>query len=92
MNVILPLSYKSVEYSVEYNEPDSTPEPKDYIVRIVSIKSDSDQNAEMEEQVGKEFTYKASDTFKGDISQPLELIIKTYRDHIEKDVDKLNRV
>jgi hypothetical protein len=92
MNVILSVSYKSAEYIVEYNEPDSTPEPKDYIVRIESIKSKSDQNVEMEEQVGKEFSYKAADTFKGDINQPLELIIKTYRDHIEKDVDQLDRV
>jgi hypothetical protein len=46
----------------------------------------------LEEQTGKEFTYKASDKFAGDINQPLDLIIKTYRDHISKDVDRLNRV
>jgi ferric iron reductase protein FhuF len=92
MNVILPVSYKSTEYVIEYNEPDSTPEPKDYIVRIESIKCKSEENIEMEEQVGKEFSYKATDIFKGDVSQPFELIIKTYRDHIEKDVDQLDRV
>jgi hypothetical protein len=92
MNVVLPVLYKNTEYIVEYNEPDSTPVPKDYIVRIESIKSKSDQHVEMEEQVGKEFTFRESDQFTGDTSQPLELIIKTYRDHITKDVDRLNRV
>jgi hypothetical protein len=92
MNVILPFSYKNIEYIVEYNEPDSTPEPKDYIVRIESIKSNADQNVEMEEQVGKEFNFKASDKFVGDTSQPLDLIINTYREHIAKDVDRLDRV
>jgi hypothetical protein len=92
MNVILPVPYKNAEYSVEYNEPDSTPEPKDYVVRIVSIKSEAELPVEMEQLVGKEFTYKASDKFVGDINQPLDLIIKTYRDHIAKDVDRLDRV
>jgi hypothetical protein len=92
MNVLLPVFYKNAEYTVEYNEPDSTPEPKNYIVRIESVKSRADGLAEMEEQEGKEFSYKASDKFLGDVSQPLQLIIKTYRDHIEKDVDRLARV
>ena len=92
MNILLPVHYKSAECVVEYNEPDSTPDHKDYIVRIVSIKSEEDPPAEMEEQVGKEFTFKASDKFAGDLNQPLDLIIKTYRDHIAKDVDRLNRV
>ena len=92
MNVLLPVLYKNAEYIVEYNEPDSTPDHKDYIVRIESIKSKVDQRAEMEEQVGKEFTFKASDKFVGDTNQALDLIIKTYRDHIEKDVDRLDRV
>jgi hypothetical protein len=92
MNVLLPVLYKNAEYIVEYNEPDSTPDHKDYIVRIESIKGNSDQYAEIEEQVGKEFTFKASDKLEGDMNQPLDLIIKTYRDHIVKDVDWLNRV
>jgi hypothetical protein len=92
MNVLLPVLYKNTEYIVEYNEPDSTPDPKDYIVRIESIKGKSDPHAEIEEQVGKEFTFKASDKFEGDTNQPLDLIIKTYRDHIVKDVDPLERV
>jgi hypothetical protein len=92
MNVLLPGLYKNAEFIVEYNEPDSTPEPKDYIVRIVSVKGQSELPGELEEQVGKEFPFKASDKFEGDPNQPLDLIIKTYRDHIEKDVDPLNRV
>jgi hypothetical protein len=92
MNVILPVPNKNAVYNVEYNEPDSTPDPKDYVVRIVSVKSEAELPAEMEELVGKEFPYKASDKFVGDINQPLDLIIKTYRDHIAKDVDRLNRV
>jgi hypothetical protein len=91
MNVLVPVSYKNAEYIIEYNEPDSTPDPKDYVVRIESVKGNADY-AEMDEQTGKEFTYKATDKFKGDIHFPLDLIIKTYRDHIEKDVDKLKRV
>jgi hypothetical protein len=92
MNVLLPVLYKNVEYTVEYNEPDSTPDPKDYIVRIESIKGNSDLPSELEGQVGKEFTFKESDKFNGDTNQPLDLIIKTYRDHIAKDVDPLHRV
>lgn len=92
MNVLVPVLYKNAEYTVEYNEPDSTPNPKDYIVRIESIKGNSDLPAELEEQVCKEFTYKDSDKFNGDPNQPLDLIIKTYRDHIAKDVDPLPRV
>jgi hypothetical protein len=92
MNVLLPLLYKNTAYIVEYNEPDSTPDPKDYVVRIVSVKSKSDLLAEMEEQQGKEFLFRASDKFEGDTNQPLDLIIKTYRDHIVKDVDPQHRV
>jgi len=92
MNVLLPVLYKNVEYIVEYNEPDSTPDPKDYIVRIESVKGKSDQHAEMDEQAGKEFPFRASDPFEGDMQQPLNLIIKAYHDHIVKDVDRLNRV
>jgi hypothetical protein len=92
MNVLLPVLYKKSEYIVEYNEPDSTPDPKDYIVRMVSIKGNSDLPAELEEQVGKEFRFRASDKFKGDTNLPLDLLIKTYRDHIAKDVDPLHRV
>jgi hypothetical protein len=92
MNVILPVIYKMANYIVEFNEPDSTPEPKDYLVRIESVKGNSESAEQMDEQAGKEFTFKASDPFTGDISQPLDLIIKTYADHIAKDVNKLNRV
>ena len=92
MNVLIPMLYKNVEYIVEYNEPDSTPHLIDYIVRIESIKSKSDQHAEIEEQVGKEFTFNASEKFEGDPNLPLDLIIKTYHDHIVKDVDPLDRV
>jgi hypothetical protein len=42
--------------------------------------------------VGKEFTFKASDKFEGDRNYPLDLFIKTYGDHIAKDVDPLFRV
>ena len=92
MNVLLPFWYKNAAYTVEYNEPDSTSGLKDYIVRIVSIKGESDQYAEIEEQVGKEFIFKPSEKFKVDTNQPLDLLIKTYRDHIEKDVDRMDRV
>ena len=92
MNVLLPVIYKNATYIVEYNEPDSTPEPKDYIVRIQSIKGETDQPAEIEELVGKEFRYKGTDKFVADTNQPLDLIMKTYSDHIAKDVDRLKRV
>ena len=54
---------------------------------IQSIKSQTDQHAESQEQVGKELTFKASDKFVGDINHALDLILKTYCDHIVKDVD-----
>jgi hypothetical protein len=92
MNVLLPVLYKNVEYEVEYNEPDSIHDAKSYIVRIVSVKGRSDLPDELEEQVGKEFTFKASYKFEGDMNYPLDLIIKTYSDHIAKDVDPLYRV
>lgn len=92
MNVLLPFLYKNSEYIVEYNEPDSTAELNNYIVRIESIKGTSDQHAEIEEQVGKEFTFEASEKFEVDTNLPLDLIIKTYRDHIVKDVDRMDRV
>jgi len=92
MNVLLPVLYKNIEYEVEYNEPDSIPDPEDYIVRIVSIKGQSEPPGELEEQVGKEFTFKASDKFEGDANYPLDLLIKTYGNHIAKDVDPLYRV
>jgi hypothetical protein len=92
MNVLLPFLYKNAEYIVEYNEPDSTADLKDYIVRIESIKGKSDQHAEIEEQVGKEFTFKVSEKFEADPNLPLDLIIKNYRDHITRDVDRMDRV
>ncbi len=92
MNVLLPVLYKNTEYEVEYNEPDSIQDVKNYIVRIVSVKGQSDPPGELEEQVGKEFTFKSSDKFVGDVNQPLDLLIKTYGDHIAKDVNPLYRV
>ncbi len=92
MNVLIPLLYKNNRYEVEFNEPDSIRDAKNYIVRIVSVKGQSDLPVELEEQVGKEFTFKASDKFEGDGNQPLDLIMKTYADHIAKDVDPLYRV
>ena len=48
MNVLLPPAlYKNAEYIMEYNEPDSTSDHKDYIVRIQSIKGKTDQHPEM---------------------------------------------
>jgi hypothetical protein len=44
MNVLLPALYKNAEYIIEYNEPNSTPDHKDYIFCIQSIKSQTDQN------------------------------------------------
>ncbi|HMC87176.1 MAG TPA: hypothetical protein VKI61_16745 [Chitinophagaceae bacterium] len=99
MNVILPVPYKNTEYLVEYNEPDSTPDSKDYTVRIVSIKDKVYKSVEMEEQIGKEFTFRNSDLNENQIPlldgkehNILELIIKAYRDHIAKDVSGLHRV
>ena len=92
MNVLLPVWYKNIEYEVEYNEPDSIHDSDNYIVRIVSVKGPSDPPGELDEQVGKEFNFKTSDKFKGDMNNPLDLIIKTYSDHIAKDVDPLHRV
>ena len=92
MNVLLQVLYKNTEYNVEYNEPDSIQDSKNYIVRIVSVKGQSDPPGELEEQVGKEFTFKASDKFVGDTNQPLDLIIRSYHNHIAKDVDPLYRV
>ena len=92
MNVLLQARYKNAEYSVEYNEPDAIAGQKYYIVRIVSVKGQSELPAELEEQVGKEFSYGTSDKFEGDPNQPLDLLIMTYRDHIEKDVEPLDRV
>ena len=92
MNVLLPVLYKNNEYEVEYNEPDSIHGSKEYIVRIVSVKGPSDLPGELEEQVGKEFTFKATAKFEGDTNHPLDLIIKTYSDHIAKDVNPLYRV
>ncbi len=92
MNVLLPVLYKNIEYEVEYNEPDSIHDSDNYIVRIVSVKGQSEPPGELDEQVGKEFTFKAPDKFEGDRNDPLEIIIKTYRDHIAKDIDPLHRV
>ena len=92
MNVLLPVSYKNTGYEVEYNEPDTIRDAKNYIVRIVSIKGQSDLPGELEEQVGKEFTFRASDKFEGGTNHPLDLLMKTYADHIAKDVDPLYRV
>ena len=99
MNIVLPMHYNNMEYLVEYNEPDSTPDPKDYTVRIVSINNKGTLDIEVEEQIGKEFTFRTSD-INGNIypfsdddeHHVLELIIKTYRDHIAKDVSGIRRV
>ncbi len=92
MNVLLPFLYKNIEYEVEYNEPDSIHDAKDYTVRIVSVRGQSDPPGELDEQVGKEFIFRTSDKFEGDVNYPLDLIIKTYSDHIAKDVNPLYRV
>jgi hypothetical protein len=99
MNVILPVLYKNTEYLVEYNEPDSIPDLKDYIVRIVSIKDKGYRSVEMEEQIGKEFTFRNSDINENKIplldgrdDNIIEIIIKAYCDHIVKDVSGLHRV
>jgi hypothetical protein len=99
MNIVLPMWYKNLEYLIEYNEPDSTPDPKDYTVRIVSINDKGTHEIEVEEQIGKEFTFRTSDlsghtypVSNDDEHHILELIIKTYRDHIAKDVNGIHRV
>lgn len=92
MNVLLPVLYKNIEYEVECNEPDSIHDSDNYIVRIVSVKGQSDPPGELDEQVGKEFTFRTSAKFEGDTNYPLDLIIKAYNDHIAKDVDPLYRV
>ncbi len=99
MNIVLPMLYKNLEYLIEYNEPDSTPDPKDYTVRIVSIKDKRTCDIEMEDQIGKEFTFRTSDingnvfpSSDDDELHIFELIIKTYRDHIAKDVNGIQRV
>jgi hypothetical protein len=99
MNIVLPVHYKNTEYLVEYNEPDSTHNLKDYVVRIVSIKNKIYKSVEMDEQIGKEFTFRKSDLNENRVplldskqSNILELIIKAYRDHIAKDVSDPERV
>jgi hypothetical protein len=92
MNIILPIHFRSADYQIEYNEPDSTRDRKNYLVRIESIKCNSDPDAEMEAQTGKEFEFKGSEKFSPDIAIPLDLIKKTYGDHIAKDVECLKRV
>jgi hypothetical protein len=99
MNVIVPVLYKNTEYLVEYNEPDVIAGMKEYTVRIVSIKDRSFGNAEMEEQIGKEFTFRNSDLNENNTpllaeneNSILEVLIKAYRDHIAKDVSGLHRV
>ncbi len=87
MNIILDVSYLNIVYKVEYNEPDSTPDPKDYVVRIEAIKSSSEINENMEKQIGKEFLYKSAESFSADMKNSLDSIIKAYRDHIAKDVE-----
>jgi hypothetical protein len=99
MNIVLPVHYRNTEYLVEYNEPDSTHNLKDYIVRIVSIRDKRYRTVEMEEQIGKEFIFRNLDLnenkvplFYGKESKILELLIKAYRDHIAKDVNCIHRV
>ena len=99
MNIVLPMRYKDTKYLIEYNEPDSTPEPKDYTVRIVSVNDKGNHDIEVEEQIGKEFVFRTSDLNKniypfseGDEHHIMELMIKTYRDHIAKDVIGIHRV
>ena len=57
MNIILPIHFRSADYQIEYNEPDSTPDRKNYVVRIESIKCVGEPDAEMEAQTGKEFNF-----------------------------------
>jgi len=99
MNVIIPVLYKNTEYQVEYNEPDVIAGMKEYTVRIVSIKDRNIGTTEMEEQAGKEFTFRNSDLNENNNSSAadnenniLEVLIKAYRDHIAKDVSGLRRV
>jgi hypothetical protein len=98
MNVIVPVLHKNTEYLVEYNEPDVIAGKKEYTVRIVSIK-DSHGTTEMEDQTGKEFTFRNSDLNEMNTSSVtdnenniLEVLMKAYRDHIAKDVSGLHRV
>ena len=99
MNVLVPVLYKDAEYLVEYNEPDVIAGMKEYTVRIVSIKDGSFGNAEMEEQIGKEFTFRNSDLNENNTpllaeneNNIFEALIKAYRNHIAKDVSGLHRV
>jgi hypothetical protein len=92
MNIILPIHFRNTDYQVEFNEPDSIPDRKKYIVRIESVRSAGEPDAEMDEQTGKEFEYTDSENIQTDVAGCLNLIIKTYGDHIKKDVDCLVRV
>ncbi len=99
MNVALPVRYKNTEYLVEFNEPDSTPDLKDYLVRVVSIKNKGIENFEMEDQIGKEFIFRNSDLDEKNVSlldskghNILDILIKAYRNHISKDVSGIRRV
>ena len=92
MNIILPLHFKSSDYLIEYNEPDSTPDQKNYTVRIESIKSVNEPDTAMDAQTGKEFEYIHSENIPPNTTDPWNLIRQVYHDHISKDVDCLERV